>query len=148
MQAEQIKDLMSGRLFKILIRVTKITKDEGRKVAQEAVKFFQDADVNWEYWQHGTMVGTMNMEFTTQFPMKPGEGEKSSEQLARICANMAWRAIGEYREPIKVKCAPFSDFCGTTTIYVVNDEVYWCDFWDEEFMASLPVEGTPVKVIL
>lgn len=144
MQAQPIKQLMSGRLFKVILRVTRLSHDESRKLASDLVRYFQDADVNWEFWSGGT-VGVVNMEFTTQFAMKPGEGEKSSEDLARICANVAWRSLGDYREPIKVKVAPFADFNANTTIYVMDDAIYWCDFYDEELDGALTVEGTPAN---
>jgi hypothetical protein len=137
---------MFGRNFKVIMRVSKITKDEAKNISQELVKYFQDADVNYEFWAYGAPKGVANYEFTTQYACKTGEGEQRSEELARICAKVVWTTLGDCNEAIKVKVAPFSDFCATSTIYVLDASVYWCDVWDEEFVEAL-AEGAPEKVL-
>lgn len=126
---------LQKKLFKVIIRISKIDEDDGRKAAQGVVKFFDDADVKYEFWSHGP-IGTIHMEFTTMFSLKEG-ADKASERLARICANMVWHSIGDYREPLKVKVAPFCTFGPDTTIYVLDDGVYWCDFYDEELVSLM-----------
>lgn len=130
-------------LFKVVVQVKDVSKEEAEKVGNRFTRYFDNSDVDMEYWQFGSNRGTANYEFVPQWPGDFSDLESDREALARQVAGLIWKTIGDFRTTLRVKVDTFQNWSSDSTVYIMGADVYWCDFWENEseLAEAFPKEG-------
>lgn len=119
-------------LFKVVFQAKDVSKEEAEKIGNHITRYFDNSDVDMEYWQYGSGRGTANYEFIPQWPADFAHLEDAREGLARHVASMVWKTIGDFRTNLRIKVDTFQRWSADSTVYILDAAVYWCDFWEDE----------------
>ena len=129
-------------LFRVLIRVEKVLPDDAQKIAQGLVKYWNETDLTWEFFQSGDGEGVAIYDLTPAFPWSKETDVVQRENCARLNASIVWHVLGDFgKEPLQIKASPFALFNGSSPVYVLDDNIYWSDHYPYSEEMGLILDG-------